>query len=376
MSRTRQNLVVVEPGRLELVEEELPAVPEGGVLLETIATGLSAGTELTFVKGDHPGLHRRHDPELGLFEDAASQQAYPVRRLGYMEVAQVAESRTPAFTVGDRVAAAYGHATAHVCDPLREHVVRLPPDLDPLLGVYVAHLGPICANGVLHAAADLAGPGATSIGAGVDGRRVAVVGAGPIGLLTGLFAQAHGAEEVVVVDADPRRRQVAEALGFGAIAPDGDAGRVLKTRWRHAPGDHGADVVFQCRGRAAALAVALRAVRPQGTVVDLAFYTGGAGEVALGEEFHHNGLTLRCAQIGRVPRGMASSWDRLRLSAETVALLRRHGDLVRKHVLTDIVPLADAGTLMTDVAARRRRVMTAVFEVAPVDGTRGRDASA
>ena len=53
------------PGRLELVTEELPEVPEGGLLLHTVATGLSAGTELAFVKGDHPALRSTFDPELG-----------------------------------------------------------------------------------------------------------------------------------------------------------------------------------------------------------------------------------------------------------------------------------------------------------------------
>ena len=150
--RARRNLVVPARHRIEIVEEELPAVPDGGVLLETLATGLSAGTELAFVKGDHPGLHSRHDTELGLFRPGAAEQGYPVRRLGYMEVARVASSRTPAFRAGDVLATAYGHATAHVADPLTEHLVPLPETLDPLLGVFVAHFGPICANGLLHAA--------------------------------------------------------------------------------------------------------------------------------------------------------------------------------------------------------------------------------
>ncbi|MEJ7756593.1 MAG: hypothetical protein WKF83_09980 [Nocardioidaceae bacterium] len=63
----RHNLVILEPGRVELVEETLPELPDGGLLLRTVATGLSAGTELTFVKGDNPGLHARLDAELGLF---------------------------------------------------------------------------------------------------------------------------------------------------------------------------------------------------------------------------------------------------------------------------------------------------------------------
>lgn len=128
-------------------------------------------------------------------------------------------------------------------------------------------------------------------------------------------------------------------------------------------GDRGADVVFQCRGQASALATALRCLRPQGTVVDLAFYTAGADEVALGEEFHHNGLSLRCAQIGRVPRGLAHRWDRRRLSHETLALLAGHGDDVRAHLLTDVLPFDDAPALFADLSARRRHVLSAALEV-------------
>lgn len=359
----RQNLIAPAPGELSLVTEDLPDIPEGGLLLQTIATGLSAGTELTFVKGDHPGLSRVQDTELGLFRQSAGPLRYPVTRLGYMEVARVAQSRTPAFGEGDLVASAYGHATAHVSDPVREHVVPLPEGLDPVLGVYVAHLGPICANGLLHAAADAVGPSVHRLGVGVEGRRVLITGAGLIGILTALFAREHGAEEVAVVEADERRRAVADALGFLALDEAGDPALTLKTRWRHGAGDHGADVAFQCRGRPYALATALRAVRPQGTVIDLAFYTDGADRVRLGEEFHHNGLSLRCAQIGRTPRGTSGFWDRHRLSAETIRLLQRTAPEIREHLVTDMVPLADAPRLMVEVVRRERHVLSAIFTV-------------
>jgi threonine dehydrogenase-like Zn-dependent dehydrogenase len=364
----RRNLVVRAPGKVVLMDEELPDVPPGGVLLRTLATGLSAGTELTFVKGDHPGLDERFDTELGLFlprnGDGDDESAYPVTRLGYMEVARVAESRTEAFAVGDVVATAYGHATAHVSDPLHEHLVRLPPDVNPLLGVYVAHVGPICANGLLHAAVDAVGPTTTGLGDGVAGRRVAVTGAGLIGLVTALFARVHGAEEVVLIEEDPWRRARAEALGFEALHGD-DPGLVLKTRWRHGPGAHGADVVFQCRGRTRALATALRILRPQGTVVDMAFYTESGEAVGLGREFHHNGLSLVSAQIGRTPRGTAAWWDRPRLSAATIELLRAEGRAIRRHLVTDVLPLDEAPELLVALAARRRRVVSAIFTVEP-----------
>jgi len=357
----RRRLAVTAPGRLEFVDDELPEPPDGTLLLRTEATGLSAGTELAFVKGEHPALHSGMDTELGLFQPGVAGPGYPVLRLGYMEVARVQLSRTPAFAAGDLVAAAYGHATAHVSDPVHEHVVPLPSDFDPLLGVFVAHFGPICANGLLHAAADATRGAVSGLADGVVGRRVAVVGGGPIGLLTGVFAAAHGAAEVVVIDADGRRRGAADELGLGSLPLDGDPGRTLKVRWRHGPADHGADVVFQCRGRSEALATALRVARPQATVVDMAFYTGGADQVRLGEEFHHNGLTLRCAQIGRVPRGLSATWDRHRLSVETLQLLHGRGEDIRRVLVTDVVPLAEAPALLAGIAAHRKHVLTAVF---------------
>jgi hypothetical protein len=199
----------------------------------------------------------------------------------------VSETGTDAVALGDLVAMAYGHKTAHTVDPLNDRFVPLPPELDPMLGVYVAHMGPICANGLLHAAAEVAGPGALRLGDGVRGRQVLVTGAGVIGLLVALFARHHGAAEVLVADATPQRLEAARALGLEAVDDaEATARRVVKERWRRDPTDCGADVVFQCRGRTAALAAALRSLRPQGTVIDLAFYQGGAPDLALGERAH------------------------------------------------------------------------------------------
>ncbi|SDT73026.1 zinc-dependent alcohol dehydrogenase [Actinoplanes derwentensis] len=353
-----RNLVVTGPGELKIVDE--PETP-GPFRVRTLFSGVSAGTELSFVKDTNPALHEAFDPVLGLF--GGTTDPYPVTRLGYMEVGRVEHSDTPAITEGDVVAMTYGHRTGWTGDPLRDRVVVLPPGLDPILGIYVAHMGPICANGLLHAAADLYGSDVRRLGDGVEGRRVAVVGAGVVGLLTALFARAHGAASVVVVDPTAQRRAVAEALGLSTLDPDAqDAGVALKTRWRHTADDRGADVVFQCRGQSAALHLALRLLRPQGTVIDLAFYQGGADDVRLGAEFHHNGLTIRCAQIGRVPRGLAATWDRERLSAETIRLLQRDGEAIRRHLITAVVPFDEAPALLTDLGARRRQEIQAVLE--------------
>jgi threonine dehydrogenase-like Zn-dependent dehydrogenase len=357
-----RTIVVTAPGRISVTEEQPAPVPDGGFRVRTLYTGVSAGTELSYVKGTNPYLSTGWDASLGLFTPGDPATPYPVTRLGYMEVARVEQSRTPAVAEGAVVAMTYGHRTGFLGDPVRDRVVPLPPDLDPMLGIYVAHMGPICANGLLHAAADLHGTDVRSLADGVRGRRVAVTGAGVVALLTALFARRHGAASVVVLDPTPQRRAVAEALGLETLDPDADdPAVVLKTRWRHTADDRGADVVFQCRGQSSALHLAMRLLRPQGTVVDLAFYQGGADGVRLGEEFHHNGLALRCAQIGRVPRGLAPTWDRERLSAETIDLLREHGDGVRKHLISAVVPFDEAPGLLTDLAERRRHELQVVI---------------
>ena len=340
-----ESLGVAAPGVPAFFEVEAPDPEPGGFRVRTVATGLSAGTELTFLKGTNPYHRRTFDRELRVFRDGPPTSGYPVRRMGYMEVAEVTDSRADGVEPGDLLAMAYGHATAHTAGP-GDFRHPLPAGSDPVLGTLVAQLGPICANGLLHAAAQA---GADTLGGGVAGRRVVVTGGGVIGLLTGLFARDAGAE-VVLADPDPRRR--AAAAGLGLTPVEGPVWEECKTRW---PG--GADVAFQCRGRSDALVGALKSLRPEGVVLDLAFYQEGAPDLRLGEEFHHNGLTLRCAQIGRVPLG----WDRAALAAATVDLLGKYGPLLREHLLTDEVPWADAPAFLTELAERRRHALLAVF---------------
>jgi len=350
------------PGRPYIWSYLEEPLAEDWFQVETTYSGFSAGTELTFLKGTNPMLHAAWDGRLGTFDQAAEGVGYPVPFVGYMEVGVVAESRTEAVETGSTVAMTYGHKTGHAA-PAAEEFTVLDDALDPLLGIYVAQMGPICANALLHAAAESNGNAETSLAGGVEGRRVLVTGAGVVGLLTGLWAKRLGAEAVAVADATPARLAVAEALGLLPLDDAaGNAWLTLKETWQD--GDEpGADIAFQCRGQAAALGSALRSLRPQGTVIDLAFYQGGAEGLRLGEEFHHNGLSIRCAQISRVPRGFESLWDRRRLAAETMDFLLSDGDLLRKHLITDVVPLDDAPEFVRDLGERRRHTIQAVFDM-------------
>jgi threonine dehydrogenase-like Zn-dependent dehydrogenase len=336
---------------------------EGQFQLDTLFTGFSAGTELTFLKGSNPYLNAQWDARNGLFMPGEPSIQYPIPFLGYMEVGRVVQSCTAAAGNGDVAAMTYGHKTGHTADAAEEFFLVLPPDIEPLLGIYVAQMGPICANALLHAAAELVGCDVRELGDGIRGRNVLVIGAGVVGLLTALFCRLCNAADLLVIDPSPYRRSKAEAMGFAAVG-EHEAWRVIKDRWRHGGSDRGADIALQCRANAASLHEALRALRPQGTVIDLAFYQGAAEALRLGEEFHHNGLTIRSAQIGRVPRGLSFAWDKQRLARETVALLRAEGAPIREHMVTDIVPFDDAPAFLADLIERRHDFIQIVFQVA------------
>jgi NADPH:quinone reductase-like Zn-dependent oxidoreductase len=357
---------VAAPGRPEIFTHEEPEPAFGELWLRTEWSGISAGTEVSLVRGTDPHHAVGWNPEQRSFGAAGRRADYPIRGLGYMEVARVVESRSASVPEGGLVAMAYGHQTGR-CATGDEALLPVPDDLDPRLGIYLAQMGPICVNGLLHAAATLAGLGA-DIAAGVRGRNVLITGAGVVGLFTALLAVQHGAADVLVAEPSTERRAVAEALGLVAVDDsEGAAWQCVKQRWRHGPGDYGADVALQCRGQDLSLATALKSLRPQGVVVDLAFYQGGAPNTRLGEEFHHNGLAIVCAQIARVPRGMAATWSRAALSNVALDLLRDRGPDLLHHVVTDVVPFADGPAFLADLAARRRHSVQAILRFEPRD---------
>lgn len=361
-SRTIRSLGVSGPGELYFLDYEEGPPGDEEVQLETLFTGFSAGTELTFLKNTNPYFFSRFDNDRCSFISNEPGLQYPVPFLGYMEVARVADSKSVGYAKGDVVATTYAHKTGHTANPYHDLLVPLPPAIEPILGIFVAQMGPIAANGILHADAASFGTFVPSLGSGLAGRRILVVGAGTVGLLTALFAKSLGATEIVIADPSKFRRGKAEALGILGMSED-HAWQYAKARWHNGGGDRGADLVFQTRAHSESLNVALKALRPQASVIDLAFYQSGADALRLGEEFHHNGLNILCAQIDRVPRGLSPHWDRRRLAEETIKLLRNEGALIKEHLITHVVPFNDAPAFLSSVLARQFEFLQIVFEV-------------
>ena len=90
------------------------------------------------------------------------------------------------------------------------------------------------------------------------GATVVVQGCGPIGLLTAQLARARGAGEIIAVDPNAGRRDLAVSLGAdGALTPEEAAERFQRSA---------ADLVFECAGVPATVQTAVNFARQGGTI--------------------------------------------------------------------------------------------------------------
>ncbi|CAN5478747.1 alcohol dehydrogenase family protein [soil metagenome] len=93
------------------------------------------------------------------------------------------------------------------------------------------------------------------------GETVAVVGLGPVGILSILSAQVFGAARVLAIDLVPERR--AQAAALGAEAMEGDD---AKAAVAEATGGRGADVVIEAVGADATIDLSLKIAGQRGRV--------------------------------------------------------------------------------------------------------------
>jgi len=237
--------LVLERPREFQVRSLAPApAAEGEVLIQPAYVGL-CGTDLHIVAGDHP------------------RARFPLV-LGHEIVAMTGEGPVvvdPVISCGTCLACRLGHA--HVCEQLRLIGIDRPGGLASAVSVSPAKLHPV-PDGVSLRAAALAEPLAVAVHAVSRagpclGARIAILGAGPIGLLTALVVRAAGARTIVLAEPAALRRELAARHGFATV-PEAE-------KLTEALGGQRADVVFDAAAVPATARQVTRLTRPRGTVV-------------------------------------------------------------------------------------------------------------
>ena len=270
------------PGCGEIRPVGLPEPGPDDVVVRTVRSGVSRGTETLVFRGGVPPAQRarmRAPFQEGDFPG-------PVK-YGYLNVGAVEQG--PPELCGRTVFCLYPHQTAYVVPAGAVSVV--PEDVPPARAV-------------------LAGTVETAVNALWDaaplvGDRVAVVGAGMVGCCVARLLHRFPAVRVTLVDIDPGRADVADALGVDFALPDEAEG--------------GCDLVVHTSATSAGLQRSLDLLAPEGTVIDLSWYGDTEVRLSLGGAFHVGRLGIRSSQVGTVSPARAArrtTADRLALALD------------------------------------------------------------
>jgi threonine dehydrogenase-like Zn-dependent dehydrogenase len=249
-------------GSLDVVDRPVPEPRPGWVRVKVSAVGI-CGTDLHFYRGSFPspaGLLPGH--EVGGVIDALGDgvqlpagtavaiepqsfcgECYQCRTGNHNRCAK----RTLFGVTGRGGCAEYATIPGYSVYPL-------PGDLPPAAAALAEPLA-VCVRGVRRGQIE-------------SGQRVVILGAGTIGLMSLLCAQAAGASEILITARYPHQQRAAQALGADGVFENLGS---LNDRLGGAPVDC---VIETVGGRAATLIDAVNVVRPGGMVLMLGVFDG------------------------------------------------------------------------------------------------------
>ena len=287
--QTARQFWIRAPGRGEIVRAQLAPRQKDEVLVRTLYSAVSRGTESLVFRGEVPPS--QYEAMRAPFQQG--QFPGPVK-YGYTSVGEVTEGPEPGPNdlTGHVVFCLYPHQDLY-CVPAAA-VTPVPDDLPAGRAVLAANME--TAVNVLWDARPSAGD------------RIVVIGAGVVGLLVAWLCRQVPGACVTVVDTNPAREAIAQELGLSFLTGP--------------PRDANADLVIHASGQPEGLTSALAAAGIEATIVEASWYGNRPVLLPLGEAFHSRRLTLRSSQVGRLSPDRASRWNPRRRMELALELLR------------------------------------------------------
>ncbi len=302
------------PGFGEIRPVTLPEPGRDEVMVRTLWSGVSRGTETLVFRGGVP------EGQYAVMRAPFQEGDFPGPvKYGYLNVGAVEQG--PAELRGRTVFCLYPHQTAYVVPAAAVTVV--PEDV-PAGRAVLAGTVETAVNALWDAAPLL-------------GDRVTVVGAGMVGCCVARLLARFPGTEVTLVDVDSARADVAAALDVDFALP--------------ADAADGRDLVVHASATSEGLQRSLDLLAPEGTVIDLSWYGDSEVRLSLGGAFHTGRLGIRASQVGALSparSGRRTTADRLTLALELLrdrafdALVTGHS---RFRELPDVMARLAAGSL-------------------------------
>src|SRR5216683_1149829 len=304
------------PRCVEIREMPAPRPAAGEVIVRTLFSGISSGTERLVYRGEVPedlALDDTIDALGGAF-------CYPFA-YGYACVGEVEDAGQTVFDF----------------QPHQDLFAARTSDLIPLPAVdpAAATLFPLVETALQ-----------VTLDSGTGYRdRVIVLGAGVLGLLTGLLLQSAGWRPLI---AEPQawRRAVASSLGVTTAAPE----ELVKEK---------VPLVIDASGNPDAPAMALNLLAHEGTLLIASWFGTKPVVLPLGGAFHRRRLIIRSTQVSTMPARLSGTWTRSRRRREAVGLL---AELPLAQLCTHVFAFGHAAEAFRAVDQGKPGLMHAVLD--------------
>jgi threonine dehydrogenase-like Zn-dependent dehydrogenase len=285
MNLTARAFWLGRPGQGEIRDVHLPEPGEGEVLVRSLFSGVSRGTETLVFRGGVP------ESQYAAMRAPFQEGDFPAPvKYGYLSVGIVEAGAEE--LLGRTVFCLYPHQTRYV---VPSSAVTVVPDTVPAERAVLAGTVETAVNALWDAAP-------------LVGDRIAVVGGGMVGCSVAALLARFPGVRVQLVDADPGRAKVAQALGVDFAPPADALGEC--------------DLVVHASATEQGLARSLELLTTEGTVLELSWYGDRRVALPLGEDFHSRRLVIRSSQVGAVSPARRSSRtyaDRLALALDMLA---------------------------------------------------------
>ena len=291
----RRTLYFTAPRQVELREESLPALGADEVLVETICSAISAGTEMLVYRGQFP-------KETDSIDSFSSGLHYPTP-YGYASVGRVKE-------IGKSVSREWEDRLVFAFQPHLSHFVTIPDSLIPIPNSLPPEAACFLPN--METAVNLVQDAAPILG-----ERVLVLGQGIVGLLVTALLKEFPLQSLVTADLYPLRRETSLALGVTASL-DSSAADFRETALSHCrgieslPQPGGFDLTFELSGNPNALNDALALTAFSGRIVIGSWYGEKRAPIDLGGAFHRSRIKLISSQVSTIAPELSARWDKPR----------------------------------------------------------------
>jgi threonine dehydrogenase-like Zn-dependent dehydrogenase len=304
------------PRCVEIRELPTPRPAAGEVVVRTLFSGISGGTERLVYRGQVPS-DLALDDTIGAL-GGVFRYPFPY---GYACVGEAEDSGRPVFAF----------------QPHQDVFAARPSDLIPLPAVDPASatLFPLVETALQ-----------VTLDAGTGYRdRVVVLGAGVLGLLTAVLLQRSG-QRPLCAEPQAWRRALAASLGVTAAAPE-------ELAHENVP------LVIDASGNPEAPAMALNMLAHEGTLLVASWFGTTPVVLPLGGAFHRRRLTIRSTQVSTIPARQSATWTRSRRRTEAAELLP---ELPLKELCTHVFPFSQAAEAFRAVDESTPGLMHAVLD--------------